>query len=129
MQSSDQSDRFKKIYAKLKEIVMREFPNATEGEAFGMRGFRAKITKEDIKEWKGTMNPNYFFVCPVERKAGITLHIWYPVDYYALDKIRKEYEEAGFKVMRGCLQWNRKSEYPIHMIEDLVKNIARDVRK
>jgi len=124
---SQQSDRFKKIYARLKDVVMKEFPNATEGIMYDMHGFKAKITKEEITNWKGTMNPNYFYTCLVERKAGITLHIWNPKDYYGLEKIKKEYERAGFKVMRGCIQWNKKAEYPIDMVEDLVKNIARKV--
>ena len=126
---TQQSDRFKTIYVKLREIIMKEFPNATEGIMYDMHGFRERITREDIADWPGTMDPNYLYVGLVERKAGITLHIWNPSNYYGLDRIRKDYEKAGFKVMRGCLQWNKKAEYPIEMIEDLIKNITQEINK
>ena len=58
-----------------------------------------------------------------ERKSGITLHLWNPVDFYGLRARTAELERAGFKVMVGCLVFTRKSEYPVGLVTDVLKDV------
>ena len=73
---------------------------------------------------KGTFDPNWVRVYVVERKSGITLHLWNPADFNGFRKRKAELERAGFKLMVGCFQFTRKSEYPT----DLVVALLRDAK-
>ena len=121
------SDRFRQVYSELAGTVQRVFPNAENAFAHEMPGFKVKVSHKEIKDWKGTINPNYIQIYLVERKNGITLHIWNPLDFYGLDKKREELTKEGFKVMRGCLQWNRKQVYPMETVESLLASIQRQL--
>ncbi len=117
------SERFRQVYVELAEIVREVFPSAEAAFAYKMPGFRIKVTRREVKEWKGTIDPNYLQLFLVERQQGITLHVWNPADYYGLDKRKEELTRAGFKVMRGCLQWNKKQVYPLETVQVLLESI------
>ena len=89
----------------------------------GMPGFRVPITN-DKENRRGTFDPDHLQLFLVERKSGITFHIWDPRNYYGLDEVRDELNQLGFKVMRGCLVWNRKKEYPLERMKELIGSLA-----
>jgi hypothetical protein len=116
-------DSFQQLFAALAKVVKMVFPNAEKTFAYNMPGFRIKVSDKEIKDWKGTIDPNYLQIFLVQRKSGVTLHIWNALDYDGLDRKRDELTKAGFKVMRGCLQWNRKQAYPMKVVETLLNSI------
>lgn len=116
-------DGFRQVYVELEKVVMAVFPNAERAFAYDMPGFEIKMSDKEIKDWKGTIDPNHLQIFLAQRKSGITLHIWNPLDYYGLDGKRDELTKAGFKVMRGCLQWNRKQPYPMEAVKNLLCSI------
>lgn len=77
--------------------------------------------------WKGTIDPNFVYIFLAKRKNGITLHYWDPVRPYGLKQNAAAFEEAGFKVMVGCLQFNRKGPFPIGAVRGLLENLARQM--
>ena len=89
-----------------------------------MPGFRAQITNIHKENLRGTFDLNHLQLFLVERKSGITLHIWDPRNYYGLDEVRDELTKIGFKVMRGCLVWNRKREYPVDRMKQLIGSLS-----
>ena len=92
--------------------------------AWGIHGWRVPRMKK--VEWTtGIMDPNWLFVGLAERKAGITLHMWNPVDYGCLQRHAASLKDAGFKVMVGCIQFNRKSEYPMSAVKSLLDDVAK----
>lgn len=115
---------FQKTYAAVKKIVKKYFPNAKEGFAYGIPGFTSRTTKTLIKDWPGTMDPNFVMIGLARRAQGITLHGWCG-DYYFLEKHAPMLTKAGFKVMRGCVQWNKKAEYPMDVVEKLIAEMAK----
>jgi hypothetical protein len=66
-----------------------------------------------------------------DRKAGPTLHVWYPGgDARGLRAREAELSKAGFKVMVGCLVFSKKQPYPIAGVEKLLRDLkARDARQ
>jgi len=119
------SDRFRQVYSELERVIEGVFPRGEQAFAYKMPGFRVKVSGREITGWKGTIDPNYLQIFLVERKSGITLHIWNPLDFYGLDKRREELTQAGFRVMRGCLQWNTKRAYPMETVKGLLESIQR----
>lgn len=115
---------FQKTYAAVKKMVKKYFPNAKEFYEYGISGFKARTTKTLIKDWPGTMDPNFAYIGLARRTQGITLHGWCS-DYYFLDKHKTELAKAGFKVMRGCVQWNKKAPYPLPVVEKLIAAMAK----
>ncbi len=91
-----------------------------------MAGWRAEIQDPPPEDsWKGTMPRTHLTVAPVERKAGVTIHIWHPNEPYLLKDNEAWLTEAGFKVMVGCLQWNRKAAFPLDALERLLAEAVR----
>ena len=79
-----------------------------------------KIERENVlEEARGTIDPRFVHVLIAERKAGLTVHLWNPVDYYWLDTQKEALQRAGFKVMRGCVQFNRKQPFPFDTMESV----------
>lgn len=115
---------FQKTYAAVKKMFKKYFPNAKEVFSYGMPGFQSRTTKTLIKDWPGTMDPNYSYVFLARRAAGITLHGWCG-DYRLLEKHATMLTKAGFKVMRGCVQWNRKADFPLDVVEHLIASMAK----
>jgi hypothetical protein len=112
------SPRLKALKADLDREIRTRFPQAEAVFEYNMHGWRVGRPKR-VEKWKGTIDPNYLHIFVAERKNGITLHIWNPYDPYGLAKRAKELQAAGFKVMRGCLVYNRKGEYPVGAITPL----------
>jgi hypothetical protein len=106
------SPRLKALKADLDREIRARFPQAEAMFEYNMHGWRVSRPKR-IETWKGTIDPNFLHVYLAERKNGITLHIWNPYDPYGLSKRAKALQAAGFKVMRACVVYNRKGEYPI----------------
>ena len=121
---SDASDRFREVFSGLEEVVKRVFPTAMAGFEYNTPGW--KIERMNVKEGErqGTINPRFVYVSLAERKAELTLYLWNPVDYYWLDTQKEELEGAGFKVVRGCVQFKRKRPFPLAAIEDVLQKIA-----
>lgn len=120
------SPRFRDIYEALARAVRELFPDAEGSFDPRMPGWKIpRRRRVDPASVKGTLDPNRAQVYLVERKSGITLHLWSPVDFDGFRRRKAELERAGFKLMVGGLQFNRKSEYPI----DLVVELLRDVKK
>ena len=119
------SERFQGIYHEFAAVVHETFPMAEPAFAHEMPGFKIRITDIKKEDWRGTIDPNFLQLFLVERKSGITFHIWDPRNYYGLDGVRDELTMLGFKVMRGCLVWNRKKEYPIGRMKELIEALAK----
>ena len=116
--------RFQAVFEELEDVIVDVFPSAEPVFEYGMTGWRVRITSRPITAWKGTIDPNYLFIAIVERKSGITLHIWDPRDYYGLERVAEELTGVGFKVMRGCIQWNRKADFPLETVKNLLRRLA-----
>ena len=119
------SERFQNVYREFAAAVHQAFPVPEPSFEHGMPGFKIRITDVEKEEWRGTIDPNFLHLYMVERKSGITFHIWDPRNYYGLDEMRDELTNLGFKVMRGCIVWNRKREYPVQRMKDLIKTLAK----
>lgn len=119
---------FRKTYAAFKKIVKKYFPNAKESVEYGIPGFTARTTKTLIKDWPGTMDPNFAMIGLARRAQGITLHGWCS-DYRFMEKHAAVLTKAGFKVMRGCIQWNKKAPYPLPVVEKLIAAMAKAAKK
>lgn len=116
------SPAFQEAFARMGETVRRVFPKAQAVFAYGMPGWRVPGSKPVPEEAKGgTIDPAYLWLFLVERKAGVTLHLWNPADLAGLERDRTDLEAAGFKVMRGCLQFNRKRPYPFEAVARLLE--------
>lgn len=115
---------FRKTYVAVKKMVKKYFPNAKEEFAYGIPGFTARVTKTRIDGWPGTMDPNFAMIGFARRAQGITLHGWCG-DYRFLEKHAATLTKAGFKVMRGCVQWNKKVPYPLPVVEKLIAAMAK----
>lgn len=117
---------FQETFVQVDRIVRRTFPSAKAVFQWGMPGWSIQRKHApDPAEVKGTMDPRFIAILLAARKQGITLHLWNPADYYGLDRSKAELVEAGFKVMRGCLQFNRKQPYPIAVVEKLLKGVRK----
>ena len=104
--------------------MARLFPDVEEVFSYGMHGWKVPRRKT-VESRTGTMDPNWLFIGLAERAAGITLHVWNPLDWQGLKAHRAQFEAAGFKVMVGCLQFNRKSEFPVDVVDAMVARIAK----
>ena len=125
----ESSDRFKQVYADIEAVVRGIFPTAERVVAYKMPGFKIRIGDEGVKSWRGTIDPNYLQLFLVERKSGITLHLWNPRDYDGLERRRAELSAVGFKVMRGCIQWNRKQAYPVETVRSLLESVKQHLQE
>ena len=115
---------FPEVRAQVERAVKKVFPKAEPVEEFGMEGWRIRRPKDAPRPAKeGTMPSDFVMVLLADRKAGPTLHLWYPGDYHLLDARKDALEEAGFKVMRGCLAFSRKAEYPVAAVETLMRDV------
>lgn len=117
-------ERYHEAYGRMARAVRGVFPKAKE------------VFESDMPAWKvprppgaprpareGTMPADTVFIGLVERKAGLTVHLWYPGDYSLFDHHKDALGEAGFKAMRGCLVYNRKGPFPVEAVETLLRRI------
>ena len=124
------SPRFRAIHESIGRAVRDLFPEAVTVFEFGMPGWRIpRRRRVDPGSFKGTIDPNWVHIFFAERKAGISLNLWNPVDVDGLRRRKEELERAGFKLMAGCTQFNRKSEYPIGLVVELLKDIEKSLEE
>lgn len=122
------SPRFRGINDELDRTIHRLFPENERVFVYGLPGWRiARRRRIDPKSVKGTIDSNWVHIFLAEREAGITLHIWNPVDFNAMQRRKAELSGAGFKVMVGCLQFNRKSDYPVDAVRPLLEDVRRSL--
>jgi hypothetical protein len=88
-----------------------------------MPGWRVARKVLPPASWDSTIDWRYVLVALADRKAGLSLHVINPADYLGLENARPWLEAAGFKVMRGCLQFHRKGEFPIDAVGRLLKQV------
>jgi len=111
------------VHARLDEEIRRRLPGAVPQFEYGMRGWRVPRARRQ-ESWKGTIDPNFLHIFVAERKQGITLHFWNPLQPASFGKHAAPLSKAGFKVMVGCLQYNRKGDYPVAAILPLLDEAA-----
>ncbi len=120
-------ERYQAAHAALESAVQKVFPEAEASIAWDMACWKIPRPVDKVNsEAKGTFDPAVVVVGLADRKAGPTLHIWHPGAYDLLDQNAAWLKEAGFKVMKGCLPWSRKSDYPIEAVQRILQ-AARDV--
>ncbi len=111
---ADCSEDFRRLHAAIGDAVRARWPDARDVVEYDMAAFAVPVSDPPAAEdWKGTMPREVFIIGPTEKKAGITIHLWHPKEPYLLKQHQKELEEAGFKPMVGCLQWNKKAPLPM----------------
>lgn len=121
------SDRYRAAHDGVAREVRRAWPRAKATFAYGMPAWVAKRPAgAPMPEREGTMDPSQVFVGLVERKAGLTVHFWYPGDAHLLGRHADALAEAGVRTMRGCLVFNRKGEFPVEAV-GRVFQAARDL--
>jgi hypothetical protein len=123
------SPRLLQLRAGIDAQLRQRFAGAVRAvTAFNMHGWQiARATR--IESWKGTIDPNFIHIGVAERAAGITLHLWNPYNPACLKDNFKPLTAAGFKVMVGCLQFNRKAEFPLQAVTPLLDDLATQWRK
>ena len=88
-------------------MVKGAFPNALPVFEYKMPGWRIPRPKAGAPRLReGTIDPDWVHLFLVERKSGITLHLWNPADYYGLERYESDLSKVGLKVMRGCVQFH-----------------------
>lgn len=114
---------FADVHAAIGDALRRHFPDAEPCTEWNIDGYRVQV-QDEPDEWKGTMPPTHLIVLPDEKKAGITTHIWDPRDPDLLRHHEAALKQVGFKVMVGCIQWNRKADYPVDAVEAVFAGAA-----
>lgn len=110
------------LRAALAARVRKVFPDAEPAEAYGMAGWQVSLPDSaPARPDLGTLDADHLQIFPVQRKAGVTLHVWNPVDYEFLDTQAEALSVAGYKVMKGCIQWNRKADLDLDAVEVLLR--------
>ena len=118
------SPRMREVHALLDREIRSRFPEADAQFEYGMRGWRVPRARR-LETWKGTIDPNFLHIFVAERKQGITLHYWNPMMPASFGKHAAPLAKAGFKVMVGCLQFNRKGDYPVDALKPLLDEAAQ----
>jgi uncharacterized protein YdhG (YjbR/CyaY superfamily) len=113
------SERFRATFAALEQAVAARFPSAQPCFEWSLPGWRVPLLHVPPHP-TGTFDHTCVVILLADRKAGITLHLWNPANYRFLDEHKAELTGAGFKVMRGCLQFNRKQPYPVEAVDTLL---------
>lgn len=111
-------------------IVRAVFPEATRGNMGELKGWlwtRPPGAPKPARE--GTMPSDRIFLGVAMRKAGPTFYFWYPGAAGVPPATRHALEQAGYKVMVGCLAWTRKTEPPMEPLAALFRSAReRDER-
>lgn len=117
-------ESFREAFQRVQEVVLRAFPDAESVFQYGMPGWAIPLANPPIGI-KGTIDPTHISIFLANRKLGPSLHVWHPADYSCVEKHRPELSQAGFRVMRACLEFNRKRPYPIEAVEKLLTGMQR----
>jgi uncharacterized protein YdhG (YjbR/CyaY superfamily) len=120
------SARLDATHARLDALVRKRFPKAEDAFEYNMRGWVIRRPVH-IQEWKGTIDPNWVRIFIAERKHGITVHVWNPYDPACL--AGHGLAAAGFKVMVGCIQFNRKGDVPVDALAPVLDEMRKAMRK
>lgn len=116
------SDRFRALHAALGQRVSAVFPDAAPVVSYDRPAWAVAVPRPPpAKTWKGTLPREELVIAPSERNDGVTIHVWHPNEPGLLAKNEDRLSAAGFKVMVGCLQWNRKADLPLDAIERLLR--------
>lgn len=91
--------------------------------AYNMHGWRIR-RPTDIQDWKGTIDPNWILIGIAERKQGITIHLWNPYEPGGLKKNEVKLKSAGYQVMVGCVNYNRKGDVPLEPLAPILDGMA-----
>lgn len=106
------SPRLESARARLGRLLTARFAAVEPTFAWNMHGWRIR-RPTDIRDWKGTIDPNWILVGLAERKQGITIHLWNPYDPGCLKTHEAALKAAGYQVMVGCIAYNRKGDVPV----------------
>ena len=96
--------------------------------AYNMHGWKVR-RPVTITDWPGTMDPNWITVFVAERAQGVTVHLWNPYEYKALKRHEKQLVAAGYKVMVGCVNYNRKGDVPLDAIAPILDEMQAAWKK
>lgn len=117
-------ERYREAHEAVEAMLEDRFPVFDRVFENGMPMWR--IPRPDgapMPEREGTIDAAYVHIGLVERKAGLTLHLWYPPEYDLIDRFAEELVAAGLKPMQGCVQFNRMGAFPATAIEPLLDHI------
>jgi len=125
------SPRFQDAYAAFAKVVKRTFPKAEASMSHGLPMWAARRPKGAPSPGiEGTVDPAFTYVGLADRKAGVTVYVWYPGDYYLLDEHKAELAKSGLKTMRGCIQFTRKADLPVDALARVLEDAkARDRKR
>jgi hypothetical protein len=115
--------RYHQAYHAVADAVCRTFPKARPVMEWNMVGWKVARPKDRIEPAQGTYDASIIFIGLADRMAGPTLHIWHPGSYDLLEKNEDWLKGAGFKVMKGCLRWTRKADYPAEAVAKLMQYV------
>ena len=122
------SGPFREAFDGVEAVVRGIFPEAASVLAYGMPGWSVRVRDAPPPGYKGTLDPTHLTILLADRKTGITLHVWNPLEEAFLESHRPAMERGGLKVMRGCLAFRRKGPYPLGAVEALLRAAAEGVR-
>ncbi|HUR60940.1 MAG TPA: hypothetical protein VM286_01065 [Candidatus Thermoplasmatota archaeon] len=112
----------------LGDMLASRFPNVEPTFAWNMHGWRIR-RPTDIRSWKGTIDPNWILIGVAERKQGMAIHLWNPYDPGCLKKSEPGLKAAGYNVMVGCVNYNRKGDVPLASLAPILDGIRDAMRK
>ena len=116
------SPRFQALHREMGQLVHAVFPQARPIVSWGMPAWAVAVPRPPAETaWRGTLPRTELTIGPTEKKSGVTMHFWHPNQPNILAENRDWLTQAGFKVMVGCVQWNRKSDFPIAAFERLLR--------
>lgn len=58
-----------------------------------------------------------------EQSSGMSLYLEWAGEYTLLDRFRDDLAPTGLKLMRGCVKWTRKGEYPVDALKPVLEHI------
>lgn len=120
---ADATPAFLELHRTIGEAVAGVCPAARAVVEYGIAGWALPVANPPSADaWKGTMPRTHCFVGPAEKKAGTTIHVWHPNHPHLLRDHEAMLRGAGFKVMVGCLQWNRKAPPPVDALAALLES-------
>lgn len=112
----------------LGDMLTSRFPKVEPTFAWNMHGWRIR-RPTDIQSWKGTIDPNWILIGLAERKQGVAIHVWNPYDPGCLKKSEPRLKAAGYNVMVGCVNYNRKGDLPLEPLAPILDGMREAMRK
>ena len=121
------SERYQDVHAALDVLLTEAFANLERTMLYDMPSWLvARPPEAPRPEREGTLPSDKVYFGLADRKAGVTLNLWYPGDYLLFDHHADALKAAGLKVMRGCLAYNRKTgTFPVEALTPLLDEIKQ----